>query len=470
MEAMPTALRHLQRVTRHARWRAPTFAVRAEQVELLDGPQAFQEAVVRGVKRAETRVAVASLYVGTESKLVDEVYRALEQRTKECSKLDVAVLVDGWRATRPTRDEDGRWTSTAQKLAEHLQPKPWNKKPRNVRVGLYQTPAMRGLARKLLPPKYKEVVGVHHVKAFVFDDDVLITGANLSHDYFTARQDRYLHLRKAKPVADHMAKLLEAVMDLSYPLQADGSLGNVPCGIDPHLQPKEFKNRFYDTVGAVTTAQGPAPEHAYDADTYVIPTFQMGQFGLLQDEEYTKAVISMAEPGSQLRLASAYLNLAKSYELCMAKAVHDGVDLSFLTASPQANGFFGAKGPAGYIPRAYSILEERLYQRLKCRIWEYNRPGWQFHGKGLWYIPPKQSTPVLTSIGSPNFGYRSIRRDMECQLYLFTGNVNLRNTLHDEMEHLHQHAKIIDPTDFQHEGRRSGPMARAAMNLIRHYL
>lgn len=470
MEATPTAFRLLERATRHVGWRAPAFALRADQASLLDGPAAFHEAVVRGVLGAKRRVAVASLYVGTESHLEDEVYRALERRTKDGSKLDVSVLVDGWRARRPTRGKDGSWTSTAQKLVQHLQPTPQEGGHGHVRVGLYHTPAMHGFARRLLPPRYKEVVGVNHVKAFVFDDDVLITGANLSHDYFTARQDRYLHLRRAKPIADHVAKLLEAVMDLSYPLRADGSLGRVPCGIDPHRQPHEFRIQFTRTVGAIATARGTEWDVGTDADTYVIPTFQMGRFDLRQDEEYTRAVIALAEPGSQLRMASAYLNLAKPYEECMEEAVQDGVDLSFLTASPQANGFYGAKGPAGYIPRAYSILEERLYQRLKCRIWEYNRPGWQFHGKGLWYTPPNEKDPVLTSIGSPNFGFRSIRRDMECQFYLFTGNVELRNALREEMEHLHQHAKAIDPTDFQHEGRRSGPVARAATNLIRHYL
>eukprot|EP00894_Picocystis_sp_ML_P004050 jgi/Pico_ML_1/54567/g4899.t1 len=167
MEATPTAFRLLERATRHLGWRAPAFALRADQASLLDGPAAFHEAVVRGVLGAKRRVAVASLYVGTESHLEDEVY--------------------------PDATEGGHG---------------------HVRVGLYHTPAMHGFARRLLPPRYKEVVGVNHVKAFVFDDDVLITGANLSHDYFTARQDRYLHLRRAKPIADHVAKLLEAV-DLS---------------------------------------------------------------------------------------------------------------------------------------------------------------------------------------------------------------------------------------------------------------
>ena len=35
----------------------------------------------------------------------------------------------------------------------------------------------------------REVAGVHHMKVHVFDDDIMITGANLSNDYFTDRQD-----------------------------------------------------------------------------------------------------------------------------------------------------------------------------------------------------------------------------------------------------------------------------------------
>ena len=34
---------------------------------------------------------------------------------------------------------------------------------------------------------FREIFGVHHIKAHVFDNNVLITGANLSEDYFTDR-------------------------------------------------------------------------------------------------------------------------------------------------------------------------------------------------------------------------------------------------------------------------------------------
>lgn len=32
-----------------------------------------------------------------------------------------------------------------------------------------------------------EIIGVHHMKLHVFDDNIMITGANLSDDYFTDR-------------------------------------------------------------------------------------------------------------------------------------------------------------------------------------------------------------------------------------------------------------------------------------------
>ena len=41
---------------------------------------------------------------------------------------------------------------------------------------------------RLLPPRMNEVVGVSHLKAYIFDDDVLLSGANLGEQYFTCRQ------------------------------------------------------------------------------------------------------------------------------------------------------------------------------------------------------------------------------------------------------------------------------------------
>ena len=53
----------------------------------------------------------------------------------------------------------------------------------------------------------------------------------------------------------------------------------------------------------------------------------------------------------------------------------------------------------------------------RVRMFEYRRPGWTFHGKGLWYTEQAGSPgPCLTMVGSPNFGYRSQKRDLETQV------------------------------------------------------
>ena len=77
----------------------------------------------------------------------------------------------------------------------------------------------------------------------------------------------------------------------------------------------------------------------------------------------------------------------------------------------QANGFLGAAGPAGSIPSVYTLVARQFYQQIRdmvqrhrVHITEYRRPGWTFHGKGLWYYPSEEKLPILTLIGSPNFG------------------------------------------------------------------
>jgi hypothetical protein len=45
---------------------------------------------------------------------------------------------------------------------------------------------------------------------------------------------------------------------------------------------------------------------------------------------------------------------------------------------------------------------------------------------GLWLTPLRSRLPLLTTIGSSNFGYRSSERDVECQLVILTRDPALR--------------------------------------------
>lgn len=57
------------------------------------------------------------------------------------------------------------------------------------------------------------MLGVHHIKLYVFDNDVLVTGANLSHSYFTYRQDRYLMIRGSQELSGRLYDLVDVLID-----------------------------------------------------------------------------------------------------------------------------------------------------------------------------------------------------------------------------------------------------------------
>lgn len=50
---------------------------------------------------------------------------------------------------------------------------------------------------------------------------------------------------------------------------------------------------------------------------------------------------------------------------------------------------------------------------------------------GLWYYLQGQDRPCLTLIGSPNFGYRSVHRDLEAQIAIVTENEALQSQLQE---------------------------------------
>ena len=95
-----------------------------------------------------------------------------------------------------------------------------------------------------------------------------------------------------------------------------------------------------------------------------------------------------------------------------------------LTASPSANGWHDAKGIAYYVPQLYSALILAVLSSPSAaavlRISEWQRSGFSFHAKGVWLTPPGHSQPLLTVVGSSNYGERSLERDAESSIVIVT--------------------------------------------------
>ncbi|BDA46159.1 probable CDP-diacylglycerol-glycerol-3-phosphate 3-phosphatidyltransferase [Coccomyxa sp. Obi] len=563
-------------------------------IDVLSSPAEFHESLLDRIKRAKENVTIASLYAGTsgglESQFVDALQYAATKTAHE--RPGITILLDALRSTRPSFGPQGEETSTAEMLDKALLSD--QNVETDVSIHLFHTPALRGVLKRLLPPRVSEVVGVSHLKCYMFDDDIMISGANISNTYFSNRQDRYFVVRNARLLANHIRSLVQVVGRYSYRLQPGARLAPNLARLDPLTAPSAFNRGLRQELEALfVPGKGPrgpsaldsassmtastagasdkeaaassweaAPTHGTassdvsrdmpatalsdritssldllhrhtignavpdlrsiykrmpslggtdhstadpsketdppfpnasderqgecstsgrEVDTWIIPMVQLGSAGLRQDEALTTLFLRAAEPGSSLAVSTAYLNLTRSYEAILAAKPQ--VHLRLLTASPAANGFYGAKGVSGMIPTAYSLLEQHTWRRLQ-RAWargggattaqrsllEYNRAGWEFHAKGIWYTPPGEALPIATAVGSPNYGYRSVVRDLEAQFLIITTNPALRQAMADELEALCAHAEVVTNAHFLRADRRGTPTVRLAAHLLRGFL
>eukprot|EP00340_Litonotus_pictus_P011278 CAMPEP_0170538570 /NCGR_PEP_ID=MMETSP0209-20121228/103394_1 /TAXON_ID=665100 ORGANISM="Litonotus pictus, Strain P1" /NCGR_SAMPLE_ID=MMETSP0209 /ASSEMBLY_ACC=CAM_ASM_000301 /LENGTH=434 /DNA_ID=CAMNT_0010840295 /DNA_START=509 /DNA_END=1810 /DNA_ORIENTATION=+ len=71
-----------------------------------------------------------------------------------------------------------------------------------------------------------EVTGVLHSKLLVFDNTVIVTGANLSENYFTQRLDRYWVFQQHEPFADYCEDYINALSFNAYKYNYFGKEGN----------------------------------------------------------------------------------------------------------------------------------------------------------------------------------------------------------------------------------------------------
>jgi phosphatidylserine/phosphatidylglycerophosphate/cardiolipin synthase-like enzyme len=156
--------------------------------------------------------------------------------------------------------------------------------------------------------------------------------------------------------------------------------------------------------------------------TVVATALQMPCFDIYQDQELTTHLLSNTLDSDQsLYLASGYFNLPAAYQSAILSSKNK---INILCGSPESNGFYGSKGISSQIPHVYSYLALKFYQKAKTAVqmYEYFRTAWTWHSKGIWITG---SPTIMTSIGSSNMNYRSVHRDLEAQLYIFTSNEHL---------------------------------------------
>lgn len=179
----------------------PCFPVNSSKVNIISDPRKFYDTLCERFRNANRRISVASLYLGTgtmEKKLLELTKDNLEKQ----KSLKFKVLLDFQRGTRGE-------VNSVSLLQDFI-----NDVPTQCSVNLYQTPRLYGSWSKALPSRYNEIIGLQHMKLYIADDSVLLSGANCSKDYFEQRQDRYIEIEDAD-LANFYSELI-GMMTVSY--------------------------------------------------------------------------------------------------------------------------------------------------------------------------------------------------------------------------------------------------------------
>lgn len=148
----------------------PKIAVAADRVDVLYSAKDFKQRILSLIEQATVRIYLVALYLQDDA-AGREILAALYAAKARNPALDVKVFVDFHRAQRGLIGkgaQGGNHLLYQGQAAEHKE-----------HIEIYGVPV-----------KGRELLGVLHLKGFIFDDTVLYSGASLN-DVYLHQQDRY---------------------------------------------------------------------------------------------------------------------------------------------------------------------------------------------------------------------------------------------------------------------------------------
>lgn len=313
------------------------------------------------------------------------------------------------------------------------------------------------------------------MKLYGFDQEIILSGANLSQDYFTDRQDRY-YLFKDKPLTDYYFKIHKAVASLSYRIVHTTQLKQgfkmtwptTNASGEPHLNFQRFLSDSSHLLTPLLQQQKLNSfeefENSPDHDTLVYPVSQFTPLFPQNQDQLTEKpailrVLSYGDsPKNKWWFTAGYFNMLPEYQHRLLNGKSQG---TIITASPKANSFYKSPGVSYYIPQAYLLFAKQFIEQVKklgksalITVYEWQRGevntpgGWSYHAKGLWVTAPRESEPSITVVGSSNYTKRAYSCDLESNAIIVTKDEELKKKMKEEIDYLMKDVKELTLDDF----------------------
>lgn len=394
---------------------APRFELKSGQIDILDDPKIFYSTLKDKISKAKTRVFLSSLYIGkTQHDLMDSLADALSREPN----LTVDILVDCIRSTRDLPKH-----SSASLLSELVRQFGNDR----VNVRLYHTPNLNGWEAKLVPKRFNEIYGLQHMKIYGIDDEVILSGANLSQDYFVNRQDRYW-VFKDKYLANYYHRVQSTVGKLSYKLiSSNNKIGfhlDWPTGnftSQPHMNVDQFikdatrylvpvlKSKVENEISEVDPLDTEIKTIVYPVSSFT-PLLKSDQSTELLAINRILALLD--EKRAHFTLTAGYFNVFPSI---WSRLTHARCSGDVIIASPESNSFYQSGGISKYLPNAYVYISHLFLKDIlvnegqiphKTAVMKIMDFGYKLYNNisTSFYAPATRQTitPVTSNVDKPN--------------------------------------------------------------------
>ncbi|KAH7650081.1 silencer-associated factor [Cryptosporidium bovis] len=441
------------------------FRINPENIEVLDSPSSFKNELFSIVKNAKKRVCISSLYVDQMDEFNDILKNILEKDILSGNNdLKIKFVLDLNRAIRSRIQ--------FEQLAENI-----GRYPKSFSLSLFRIPGTLDIYKyRILPgllntmmgrylniPLINEIIGVYHIKLYIADDNIIISGANLNTEYLSDRQDRYIIIRGVKHICDYFEEVIDLIGSYSYKVLPNKEISR-PCKKNIY----QLKDELLTLSGCPDVIEQLGSEirrkingDGNYKDCVLMLFFQLSKIKIESEESVLQKLLSIPDPEStSITIVSPYLNLPDYFNKFL-KGVNS---LSIISGVPLNPGKGILQGIRSLLlPIIYDDINQLFIHKLakeeNCHIDynEYNRQNWSLHFKGI-YIYRKikkllgnadgvKNTLLATTLGSSNYNERSKNRDFECSFVLIPPeNHPLEDCLNNELGNLRKHTiKHIAP-------------------------
>jgi CDP-diacylglycerol--serine O-phosphatidyltransferase len=393
-----------------------------ENVECLFSTISFKSELLKQIKNAKNRIYLTALYLEADE-AGEEILSALYQAKNNTPTLDIVVLIDYHRAQRGLI---GAKKSTSTNTIWYQD------------IAKLEGPGVKIIG---IPVKRKELFGVQHLKGFIFDDQVLYSGASFNNIYLKQndkyRLDRYW-LIKNTALADSMVNYLQNTILSSASvtsLNSDNVTAFSELKVTHKKLTKALKESRYEFTNQDCSEQ-----------LSITPISGLGA----RKNRLNKTIRKIFQSASkEIVLFTPYFNLPSAIAKDIHALLKRGVKMTIIVGDKTANDFFIPENEPFKTISALPYLYEcnlkqfcKIHQtsllegQLNVHLWKLGDNS--FHLKGIY------SDNRFVLLTGHNLNPRAWRLDLENGLLIDDPQRQLEELLNTELAGILKNTKRIN--------------------------